>query len=219
MGCCGGKRDQENVEEFLDLEAGGAVVDVDKHAEVDQSLEKSPPPPFSGHRTTNLTIGVVALLVITAVISGLYLYGYFSAGNGSDQSDDQADDQAAGNVSHYCALHDCVDVVATAANTAARNVASRVVREAAGDQAAVTLSDEQLTLENEIAEAVRAYLDEFIVNVPSNGKARGLYDNEAFMNSKNMNVHLALDKECETLSAVDCKKLNDDYILSGDGRK
>eukprot|EP01083_Nonionella_stella_P153291 492349_1 len=74
------------MEDFLDLEAGGAVFDASNHGEVDRSLEKSPRP-CSRLRTNYVVIGFLALLVITTVLSGgLYLYGYFSTDEAIDQT-------------------------------------------------------------------------------------------------------------------------------------
>eukprot|EP01083_Nonionella_stella_P085508 237143_1 len=108
MGSCVGKEDQKNAEEFLDLEAGGSVVDVSNHGEVDQSLEKMPRP-TSGHITNYVVIGFVALLVITAVLSGMYCYRRFSAGQATYHAADQATNPATYHVSNQATTENVVD--------------------------------------------------------------------------------------------------------------
>eukprot|EP01083_Nonionella_stella_P279393 950464_1 len=80
MGCCGGKNEETEETNLLDLESG--VVDVAKgdgtldseiqgyEQSVENSLHAS-----NGHRNT-LVSGVVALLVIAALIFVLYQYGF-----------------------------------------------------------------------------------------------------------------------------------------------
>eukprot|EP01083_Nonionella_stella_P051240 136062_1 len=80
MGCCGGKNEETEEINLLDLESG--VVDVAKgdgtldseilgyEQSVENSLHVS-----SGHRN-HLIIGVVALLAIAALIFAMYKYGF-----------------------------------------------------------------------------------------------------------------------------------------------